>query len=153
MFVSIDPGAMLGWAIWTTNGLVDCGLGDPRRSQYHIVSSDKRLDVINDVWIEWPVIYPRSKARPNDIMKLGRIAAEHGGIYKACGVAVHYIEPAEWKGQLSKEKHHPRVWAALRDFERPIVEAARSSMSATKFENVCDAVGLGQWARKQTAAR
>lgn len=147
MFVTIDPGAMTGWAIWNAYGLIACGLGDPRLHPNHVVTSERQQDVIDDVWIEYPVIYPRSKARPNDILKLAQVAAEFGGGYKTCGVEVHYVEPATWKGQLSKAMHHPRVWAALRDFERAVVDVACTGMSPTKRENVLDAIGLGQWVR------
>lgn len=152
MFVSIDPGAATGWAIWNLSSLVECGLGDPRLSLKHIVHADHPIDVVNDVWIEWPVIYPRSKVRPNDILTLARCAAEFGGGYKALGVAVHYVEPATWKGQLPKEVHHPRVWAALRDTERALVDEACQGMAPSKRHNVLDAVGLGQWVRLRSPA-
>ncbi len=147
MYVTIDPGLQTGWAIWCVDGLVACGLGDPRKSRKHVVvSSNPDADLIGDVWIEAPVIYPRSKARPADIMKLSREAGEWAGTYRTLGVEHHYVEPAEWKGAgPAKDIHHARVWAELSDDERDVVSSAVKGLAPSKRHNVLDAVGLGLW--------
>lgn len=146
MYVTIDPGLQTGWAIWSLSGLVACGLGDPRSSSRHVVvSSNPDADLISDTWIEAPVIYPRSKARPADIMKLSRTAGEWFGTYRTLGVEPHYVEPAEWKGQVPKDVHQARVWADLDLDERDVVNEACRGMAPSKRHNVLDAVGLGLW--------
>src|SRR5580700_11155234 len=112
VYITIDPGTNLGWAIWNVKGLVACGLGDPRSSQKHVVTSDTLdADVIHDVWIEDQVIYPRSPVPPSDILTLAKGAYRVAGRYDAIGVTVHFVEPMRWKGQVPKDIHHARVWA------------------------------------------
>lgn len=144
MFVTIDPGAQTGWAIWSPAGaLVDCGLGDPRKSSKHIA------DDIDTVWIESQVIYPRSRVPPNDIVKLAQDAGRWFGVYATLGAAVNWVEPARWKGQLPKRVHHPRIMAALTSHERQIVAEGCCALAESLRHNVLDAVGLGLWVRSK----
>lgn len=146
VYVTIDPGLQTGWAIWNVSGLVACGLGDPRLHARHVVhSSNRSADTIGDVWVESPVIYPRSKARPADIMKLAREAGRWIGIYSTLGVEAHLVEPAQWKGQVPKDIHHARVWAALTSAEQALVSVSVKVIAPSKRHNVLDAVGLGLW--------
>lgn len=158
MFISIDPGNDLGWAIWNAKGLIACGLGDPRACVKHVVSSiEPDADVIHDAWIEDQVIYPRSPVPPQDILTLARGAHRVAGRYDACGIAVHFVKPADWKGQVpctcEKAKsfvactHHSRVWGALNASEQETVNKALLGMTPKKWHNVFDAIGLGQWVR------
>lgn len=151
--MTIDPGLATGWALWRGTTLVDCGLDDPRRSELHVVNPPGEYvgDVIVDAWIEAPVIYPRSKARPADIMNLCRQAGEWFGTYRTLGVEAHYVEPAEWKGQVPKDIHHARVWAVLSDDERSVVTTAGNGVAPSKRHNILDAVGLGLWVAKRLA--
>lgn len=150
MYVTIDPGVTNGWALWCCDELIACGLGDPRQHGLHVVTSkNPDADTVDDVWIERPVIYPRSKARPNDIVKLATDAGEWAGMYRACGVERHYVEPAEWKGQAPKDVHHARVWSKLTDDERDVVNEAVRGIAPSKRHNVLDAVGLGLFVAKR----
>lgn len=133
MLLSIDPGLATGWALWSP-ALAGCGLGDPP-SEFSP----------SDVWIEAPVIYPRSKARPADITKLSREAGEWAGRYHSVGAQAHYVRPSEWKGQLPKDVCHARVWAVLDAKEQDIVRKALKGMAPSKRHNVLDAVGIGLW--------
>ena len=127
--------------MWSRAGLVACGLGDPRSSEKHVAKE------IHDAWIEAPVIYPRSKADPSDILKLARDAGEWGGIYKVLVALVRYVEPAEWKGQLPKDVCHARMWLKLSEEEKAIVDAACRGLAPSKRHNVLDAVAIGVWVR------
>lgn len=147
MHVSIDPGNVSGWALWERGALVACGLGDPRESEKH------RIHEVDHVWIEWPVIYPRSRANPNDIKKLAGEAGRWAGIYSVFVVETHFVEPAEWKGQTPKEKHHPRIWARLTSTEQGIVDKACRGVAPSKRHNVLDAVGIGLWVAKRMDRR
>lgn len=150
VFVTIDPGEQTGWAIWNVAGLVACGLGDPRTCSKHVVWDDNdAIDQISDVWIESQVIYPRSKARPRDILKLAQDAGRWAGIYSTLGVDAHFVEPAQWKGQVPKHIHHPRIWAALSAKEQELVNTGCRGLAPSKRHNVIDAVGLGLWVRRQ----
>jgi len=131
-------------------GLIACGLGDPRKCRHHVVlRSEARpaVSLIETAWIESPVIYPRSKVPPNDIVKLARDAGRWAGIYEVHAVQVNFIEPATWKGQVPKEIHHKRIRASLNGYEKEILAAALEGISPGKQHNVLDAVGIGLWAR------
>lgn len=145
VFVTIDPGNDTGWALWEAGALAACGLGDPRSSALHVVEH------VDDVWIEEPVIYPHSKARPNDIKALAMTAARWGAIYELCAVDVHFVEPARWKGQLPKDVCHARSWGKLQPNERAIVDKAVRGMAPSKRHNVLDAVAIGVWVLKRGA--
>lgn len=147
VFVAIDPGQQTGWSIWSVNGLVACGLGDPRQHGQHVVTSESEIDVINEAWIERPVIYPRSKARPNDIISLALNAGQWAGIYNCLGCDFHYVEPAQWKGQVPKDIHHSRIWSTLTAKDQEAVNRAFKKTAVAKRHNIMDAVGLGLWVR------
>ena len=85
-------------------------------------------------------------------MKLALEAGRWCGVYSTIGVVSHYVEPAQWKGQVPKEIHHPRVWAALAPLEQSLVHEACNGVAPSKRHNVLDAVGLGQWVRKHRVA-
>lgn len=149
MRVAIDPGLDTGWSIWLERParpsfeLLACGLGDPRSSRAHIASA------ISSVLIESPVIYPHSKANPNDIIRLAVNAGTWAGRYEMLGACVEFVEPSRWKGQVPKDIHHGRVWSALTPEEQKIVDSAVKSRPASKRHNILDAVGLGLWAAKR----
>ena len=145
MFVSIDPGITTGWAIWNDEGLLDCGLGDPRSSEKH------KAEHVHDVWIESPVIYPRSKARPADITTLARGAGRWAGRYDVLAVEAHFVEPAQWKGQVPKDIAHARMWDRLQPLEKNIVERACKGLAPSTRHNVLDAVGIGLWVARRSS--
>ena len=149
MFVTIDPGISTGWALWLGDALIACGVGDPRACSLHVVKSPHMsVNVVDDVWIESQVIYPRSKVPPNDIVKLAHDAGRWAGRYDVLGVAVHWVEPARWKGQVPKDIHHARVWAELDNDEKDRVNLSLKGVAPSKRHNALDAIGLGCWVRK-----
>lgn len=131
MLLAIDPGADTGWAYFEKKKLTKCGLGAPP-----VVG-------VTEVLIEKPTLYPRSKARSSDVITLAVRAGECGGAYGSLGVAVEYVEPRTWKGQVPKDVHHARIWATLAQDERLVVDRAVSGLAPSKRHNVLDAVGLG----------
>ena len=146
MIVTVDPGIATGWALWEEGimTLADCGLGDPRSSTRHKIAD------VSCVWIESPTIYPRSKAKPNDIVKLAIKAGYWWGIYDQFAVDVHLVEPRTWKGQVPKTVHHKRVMGKLASFEKTIIEVFFRSgkIAPGDRHNVLDAVALGVWVRE-----
>lgn len=107
-------------------------------------------DVIDDVWIEDQVILPRSKAPPNDIVKLAQGAGRWAGRYDALAIDVHFVMPNTWKGgPVPKRISHPRIKATLSAAERAIVTAACAGHAPSVQHNILDAVGIGVWVRKQ----
>jgi hypothetical protein len=143
MLLTIDPGLDTGWAVWKGMTLSTAGLGDVPRNVVDLT----------DVWIESQVIYPRSKARPEDIVTLAVSAGHAAGVCSVVypAAVVHWVAPATWKGQVPKDIHHTRVWAILADRERAIIDLACRGVAPSKRHNVMDAVGLGLYTlqRKQ----
>lgn len=89
--------------------------------------------------IELAQIYQRSGVRQADIADLlfatGYIAAHYkGGIRK--------VRPAEWKGQVPKKIHHPRIKQSLVTHERAIIDG----MNKGDLKHVMDAIGIGLFA-------
>jgi len=153
VYVTIDPGLQTGWAIWRSNRLVACGLGDPRSSKKHVVHAPDGVDadVIADLWIESQIIYPRSKVPPDDIRKLAFEAGRWAGIYETLGCDAHCVAPSEWKGQVPKDIHHARILAVLTETERTALDEGVRGVAPSKQHNVLDAVGLGLWVAKRVA--
>ncbi len=132
--LAIDPGADTGWARFDEKRLTACGLGVP------LAAETRR------VLIERPMIYPggRQKARPADVIKLAVRAGEMGGQYaRTAGIEPEYIEPHTWKGSVSKDIHHARIWAKLTPAEQAIVSDAARGVAPSKRHNILDAVGIG----------
>lgn len=146
MLVTIDPGLATGWSLWDCGGLIACGLDSPLADPRH--GAAVAAGRLSGVWIESQVIYPRSKARPADIVKLAQDAGRWAGIYSTLGVEAHFVAPSTWKGQVPKAIHHARVWAALSVPEQRIVDASCRGVAPSKRHNVLDAVGIGQWVHK-----
>jgi hypothetical protein len=148
MLLTIDPGTDTGWALWgpsglELNGLMGCGLSDKKFPLYSGTAV---------VWIERPVVYPRSKVPPNDLIQLALTAGQISGWYEARGCKTCYVQPADWKGQVPKAIHHRRIRAELSPAERKLLDDALATLAPSKRHNVLDAVGIGLWIRRHYAA-
>jgi hypothetical protein len=152
MLLAIDPGEHTGWAVFNQidKSIIECGLGDCRLGEWHRKwwNAEAPCQHLNRVIIEQPVIYPRMKARPNDIITLAVRAGEWGGVFHK-HASIEYIEPFKWKGSVPKEKHQPRIWAKLTEAEHGIVERAVAGVADSYGNNIVDAVGLGLWQLKR----
>lgn len=136
--LAIDPGADQGWAIFNKGKLEKCGLGLPE---------DEDFKGIKAAIIEMPMIYPRSKAKPNDIITLAFRAGKTAGLLQVVlGVQVETVTPTTWKGQVPKEIHHARINKALSVPELLILHTLTEGVPKTKAHNMIDAVGLGLYA-------
>lgn len=147
--ITIDPGIKTGWARFDDEladdgvpvKLVSCGLWDLDGAGY--VGHVERAPVTYDAHtvIEDQVIYPKSKVRPNDIVKLaqtaGRIAERRG--WHHC----EWVEPRKWKGTLDKDAMHVRIVRALDEDERRVYFAAADAVAESYRHNIADAIGIG----------
>jgi hypothetical protein len=98
--------------------------------------------------LELPQIYQGRGGVASDIIDL---AAVVGAVASALGGSVQtFYRPRDWKGQVPKEIHHPRVIAALQPNE---MSAVRLCQPASLMHNVWDAVGLGLAHLKMTGVR
>lgn len=101
-------------------------------AELHPFGQESFVDVLV---CEVPQVYPRSKADPNDLIKLALLA---GGLVGQT-VAVHkvLVKPREWKGQVPKKIHNARTLAKLTPSELKLC----GGLSHDEI----DAVGLGLW--------
>jgi hypothetical protein len=138
MLAAIDPGEDQGWSVFDDDSrLVACGLG-PLPARY----------TIQRAVVEKPMIYPggRQRANPADVITLAVRAGEAGGTLRLGGAEVTYVEPARWKGSVSKDISHARIWAKLAPSEQTVVATSCRNLAPGKRHNVMDAVGLGLFA-------
>lgn len=135
-FDSIDPGVdYFARARWEDNTLVAAGIYPATQPP------EARVLVI----MEKQQVYKHSTARSSDIVDLA-IAA--GGYAKAYGKAIWYL-PREWKGQIPKKAHHPKILAALTERERELL----SVFNKTQLKDILDAVGIGLYHLEVTGQR
>lgn len=143
--ITIDPGKKTGWARFFPHSLpehrvlVGCGLWDidDRKWKGNLGPPDWDLETV----IEKPVIYPRSKARPNDIITLAILAGRIAGLRPG---AV-WVEPRKWKGNLDGDLMNVRILKALTEEERRVYFAAADKVAESYRHNIIDAIGIGLW--------
>ena len=134
LVLGIDPGLATGWAlIGDEDGLIEAGLGDPRK-EFFFGASDSE----NIVTIECPVVYPHSKTNPNDLIKLAVMVGEYKQYF--CHARVKLVAPATWKGQVPKTVTEKRVRAQFPNAGEFLDKYPRSTL-----HNVSDAIGLAAW--------
>lgn len=125
--LAIDPGKSTGWALFFEGRLVQCGAVVGRE--------DIPSSAPDQVVIENPVIYPRSKARPNDILKLARTVGWYEKVYSYAPTAL--VEPRVWKGTIPKALMLKRLRDGLTERE--------FFLAQNWPHDTVDAIGLGKW--------
>lgn len=134
MLLSIDPGADCGWALFLDGKLWKCGL--------------------RQMPAEWPAPITRlvverphtgiTRARKKDIITLALRAGEVAGIWSyILRIAPEYLEPARWKGSLSKEQSHGLTKRKMRPEELAVFQSCCKELAESKHHNVLDAIGIG----------
>ena len=85
-------------------------------------------------------VYPGAGGDADDLFQL---AYCNGAIGHALGLPSKGYLPREWKGQVPKRVHHPRIIKALTDEERDAYARDTAGYAKSLVHNVTDAVGLG----------
>lgn len=136
--ISVDPGSNCpGFAVFCEKKLLHGGVEwNPKWGYY------------NDLLvIEKPTIYPRSDARPNDIVTLAISAGRLANTVAA--KEERWVLPRQWKGQIPKTKKtedyiiHKRIMKALADAEETTYLWVLATLKEADENNFVDAVGLG----------
>lgn len=133
--LAIDPGTKsTGFAIFE-DGLVHVS----RATLLSCADTDAALCTFEpyaDIIVcEVPQVYPRSKADPNDLIKLALLAGALVAKWPAHSKVLVY--PREWKNQVPKKIHNARTLAKLTPSELRLCEGLS--------HDEIDAVGLGLW--------
>lgn len=92
---------------------------------------------VDEYVCEIPQVYRQSKGDPNDLIEISGVAAAVGALFP-CDTVSGY-KPREWKGQIKKELHHPRIIAQLSPEEMTRIAEPRKTL----LHNVYDAIGIG----------
>ena len=146
--LAIDPGAKTGHAL-LRNDLLATTSSIWYVDHACVTSPDVALWPGRDfdfVVIENPVIYPHSKARPADILKLARIVGRYEERYQPYAkYGVHLVEPRQWKGTIDGDIMTRRIEANLSAQDR----LALTDILPGVKHNALDAIGLGFWALRQ----
>jgi len=144
MILTIDPGVSTGWAEFTyadggKGTLFACGAGDPRRREVQAYPQT--------IIIERPQVYRTAQSRgvdPNDLITLAIQVGQYKEFFEALGRNVHLVLPRDWKGQVPKKVHHPRILSKLTPGELKIVNHQLQYLFSEKAKgDMMDAVGLG----------
>ena len=151
--VSIDPslrGTGIAW--WMDGELVDVTLESVRGATTRrawgkcgreiAASLETSSHWPQDVVCEIPQIYKQSPGDPNDLVAVTLVAGALCARFTDANITT--VVPSEWKGQVPKSAHHPRIMRALREPEKAILDIAQRK-AGEAFHNVMDAVGLGLW--------
>ena len=133
MICGIDPGLCAGYAVLKDGRLFKCGLLDE--------DSWEALEKlpIEFLYIERPVIYPKSKVRPRDLITLALNAGECVG---RLGVKRLYVEPHDWKRSIDPDVCVKRIIKLLNDDEWAVCAKAMEEILESKQHNMIDAIGI-----------
>jgi hypothetical protein len=137
--IAIDPGENTGGAYFVDGALVWCDLLSLFDGSHRSVTADRLA-------IEVPFARPsdfqgQSAAvvakRMNDLFSVNISAGQW--IRSVSAPHTRRLKPHEWKGGLSKERHHPRILEALAPHELALIP----KLAEYKLHNVIDAIGIG----------
>jgi len=150
--VGIDPGVHLcGWAFALNLRILDTGVESDKPTGADVASVNSLVYAFNMIGrmtkpelviVEHPVIYPLSKADPNDLVRLASVA---GVVGAACAVAslgcrLEFVEPRRWKGSVPKDIHNDRA----RHRSPEAVELVER-LPKSQRNHVWDAIALAVW--------
>lgn len=144
--IAIDPGENTGGAYFVDGALVWCDLLSLLNGTHRAVHADHLA--IEVMFIHPDDLKGQSAAvaakRMNDLLSVNI----HVGQWITSVNAPHVrrLKPYEWKGGLTKERHHPRILDALKPAERNLIPR----LAEYKLHNVIDAIGIGLYALGRT---
>lgn len=140
--LAIDPGENTGGAYFVDGALVWCDLLSLINGTHRAVTADHLA--IEVMYIRPDDLKGESAAvvakRMNDLLSVNLCAGQW--IQSVNAQHTRRLKPHEWKGGLSKERHHPRVLDALAPAERALIPR----LAEYKLHNVLDAIGIGLFA-------
>ena len=132
LWITIDPGATTGWAIWDVDRLLRCGSCAPRE-----VPAGSYLEAV----IEWP--QERTHGRKIGVASL-LVLAGHAGEALATVSCAHQTRyfPAQWKRGVPKPMRNEPYIIAERVAKRLHPDEPRPPSTARELDT-WDAIGLG----------
>lgn len=159
VLLAIDPGRCTGWCVAVDGKIKDCGVYDfdPWGQRFTFLSHPIYQPDL--VVIEYPQVYRgrHSKGDPNDLIPVAGQAWATASFHQSTDHArVELVLPAQWKGQLDKDVHHPRLFSqpyrqdwGLDHEEQITVAKGGRGLPKSRLHNMLDAVCLAVWAGKR----
>lgn len=147
--ISIDPGAhYFAYARWDKNELADAGRMTFMTYWCAVELLHNMLSFDSEnikVVCEWPQVYQRvkSKADPEDLLVLAATVGALGTVVERAEQFVLY-RPREWKGNIPKEIHHPRILKACPEAKQFLPKNKKHAA------DILDAVGIGLYHLSRT---
>jgi len=158
VIISIDPGLeYFAAAKWDKNGVfLGANFYDIPTTQNDIgkravttaqlfsgVFDDLLRNECNVVVFERPVVYPKSKAPPMDILALYGAVTAMATVVDMRFVRAEFVEPRKWKGNVPKAVFGKRIESRLTPKEQKLAQLDR--FPKTQRHDVVDAIGIGLW--------
>lgn len=127
--ITVDPGvSYFAWAVWREGVLDTCGLWTAECAWPRGFAGPVVVECPDRRW----------RGTEKDLFALTRQAGFYAG---RLGNGPHeFVTPQQWKDQVPKEVHHPRITAALMPREREVLPVKKGALV-----HVLDAVGIGLW--------
>jgi hypothetical protein len=157
LLLAIDPGIMMGWALFRSGVLVDSGAcrsayvmsgaqlsAQAVRAGHKKPPSPEELAGCSQSMLlgERPTYRGRvgeNKGTPDSLITLGVGLGEIMGLYRRSFSVSCYATPSDWKGSIPKDVCHRRVAKVMLPGDAPL----------PSDPNARDAVGLGFWKLKR----
>lgn len=129
--LAVDPGANMSALV---HGLDD----EIYAVHYEAIGDQAWPQYFDEVVVEKPQIYVKSKGDPNDLINVALAA----GYWTGLGSKVFTLLPNQWKGTVPKAICQARIEKKLTSKELAIVTKLTKKLGKTKAHNVWDAVGI-----------
>jgi hypothetical protein len=148
----IDPGGIMGWALFHRGRLVACGYGPHDRiiDEELLPRGVRKVTVLFEIPIAYPG--PKSKTDPNDLIRTGIRVGEFKQKFRVRGFTIEECYPNEWKGNIPKPEKASepyvitdRVLEKLDEGELKLLYESKSARATKLDYNLSDATGMGLW--------
>jgi hypothetical protein len=149
--ITIDPGVRgAGVAVWEDNKLVlACYVKSTKSGRGYAVAEELAYNVdlaVKDfrakiIVCEYPRFYgsTHQQGDPNDLIDVAVAGSAICARLDSLSSHIESVFPSDWKGQVPKQKMLVRIWEALTEEERAVVQKTNKSDT----EDILDAIGIG----------
>lgn len=137
MVITLDPGEVTGWAVFTGSRLAHCGTTTRAhgfRTPYDYATPDVLV-------VEMPTVYPDDREKANNLLVLATTVGRYLERWARCPRIVT-PRPRDWKGGVPKAIHNSRTVSRLSEIEQFL-------LANKPDHNMLDAIGLGLWHLKR----
>lgn len=159
MNLYLDPGtAVLGAALFLDRRLIGAMVSRAKAKTIDLQVEQHCLNireafghiVAERATVEW-MSAGGDRVPAQDLINVQAVGSSVAGLLAS---AVSHLSPTQWKGNIPKRIHHPRIVRALEPDERAVsaalFERARTGSSRGNDKEALDAVGMGLYDLQRT---